>query len=54
LKGVHVEIFPQPPKLSGCDFKLWIDDYMTSRDEEYMTWVKKNSAMRKKGASSDK
>jgi hypothetical protein len=53
LKGVHVELFPPPPKPSGCDFKQWINDYMTPSDEEYMVWVKKNSDMRK-GASSSK
>jgi hypothetical protein len=51
LKGVRVELFPPPPKPSGCDFKQWIDDYKTPCDEEYMAWVKKNGAMRK-GASS--
>jgi hypothetical protein len=53
LKGVHVELFPPPSKPSGCDFKQWIDDYMTPSDEVYMAWVKKNSDMRK-GASSSK
>jgi hypothetical protein len=53
FKGVHIKIFPPPPKPLGCDFKKWIDDYMTPRDEEYVTWVKKNGAMRK-GASSSK
>jgi hypothetical protein len=53
LKGVHIELFPPPSKPSGCDFKQWIDDYMTPSDEVYMTWVKKNSDMRK-GASSSK
>jgi hypothetical protein len=53
LKGVRIELFPPSPKLSGSDFKQWIDDYMTPYDEEYVTWVKKNSAMRK-GASSSK
>jgi hypothetical protein len=53
LKGVRVELFPLPPKLLGCDFKQWIDDYMTPRDEENVAWIKKNSAMRK-GASSIK
>jgi hypothetical protein len=53
LKDVHIELFPLPPKSSGCDFKQWIDGYMTLKDEEYMTWVKKVGAMRK-GASSNK
>jgi hypothetical protein len=51
FNGVCVELFPPPPKPLGCDFKQWIDDYMTPRDEEYVAWVKKNGAMRK-GASS--
>jgi hypothetical protein len=53
FKGVHIELFPPPPKLPGCDFKKWIDDYMTPCDEEYVVWVKKNSVM-KKGASNNK
>jgi hypothetical protein len=53
FKGVHVELFPPPAKPPGCDFKMWIDDFMTPHDEEYMAWVKKNGAMRK-GASSSK
>jgi succinate dehydrogenase flavin-adding protein (antitoxin of CptAB toxin-antitoxin module) len=53
LKDVHVELFPQLSKLLGCDFKQWIDDYMTPKDEEYVSWVKKANAMRK-GVSSSK
>jgi hypothetical protein len=53
LKDVHVELFPPPPKLSECDFKQWIDDYMISKDEEYEAWVKMAGAMRK-GVSSSK
>jgi hypothetical protein len=47
LKGLCVEFFPPPPKPSRCDFKQWIDDYMTLSGEEYVVWVKKNSVMRK-------
>jgi hypothetical protein len=54
LKGVHVTLFPPPPKPQGCDFKEWIDDYMTPKDIEYMTWVKKNRATMSKGGSSCK
>jgi hypothetical protein len=25
LKGVHVMLFPPPPKSLGCDLKQWID-----------------------------
>jgi hypothetical protein len=32
LKGVRIDLFPPPPKPSGCDFKQWIDDYMTPND----------------------
>jgi hypothetical protein len=53
FKGVHIELFPPPPKMSRCDFKYWIDDYMNLKDEEYVAWVKKCGAMRK-GASSNK
>jgi hypothetical protein len=53
FNGARVELFPPPLKPSGRDFKKWIDDYMTPRDEEYVVWVKKNSAIRK-GASSSK
>jgi hypothetical protein len=53
LKGIHVHLFPLPPKPPGCDFKQWIDDYMTSKDIEYVAWVKKNATM-SKGASSNK
>jgi hypothetical protein len=31
-KGVRVTLLPQPPKLSGCDFKQWIDDYMAPKN----------------------
>jgi hypothetical protein len=54
VKGVHVTLFPPPPKLSGCDFKQWIDDYMTPKDIEYVAWVKKNKSVMRKGASSSK
>jgi hypothetical protein len=54
LKGVHVELFPLPPKPPGCDFKQWIDDCMTVKDIEYVAWVKKNRAAMRKGASSSK
>jgi hypothetical protein len=54
LKGVHVTLFPPPPKLPGCDFKEWIDDYITPKDIEYMTWVKKNRAAMRKGGSNSK
>jgi hypothetical protein len=53
LKGVRVDLFPPPPNPLGCDFKQWIDDYMTPTDEEYVGCVKKNGAMRK-GVSSSK
>jgi hypothetical protein len=53
LKGFHVELFSLPPKPTRCDFKQWIDDNMTPKDEEYVVWVKKAGAMRK-GASSNK
>jgi hypothetical protein len=53
LKSVHVELFPPPPKLSECDLKQWIDDYMTTKDIKYMVWVKKNVVM-SMGASSSK
>jgi hypothetical protein len=46
-------LFPPPLKPLGCDFKQWIDDYMTSKDIEYMVWVKKNVVM-SMGASSSK
>jgi hypothetical protein len=29
FKSVLVEVFPPPPKPTECDFKKWIDDYMT-------------------------
>jgi hypothetical protein len=54
LKGVHVELFPLPPKPPGCDFKQWIDDCMTVKDIEYVAWVKKNRAAMRKGVSSSK
>jgi hypothetical protein len=54
LKGVHVMLFPPPPKLAGCDFKQWIDDYMTLNDIEYVAWVKKNRTAMGKGGSSSK
>jgi hypothetical protein len=54
LKGVHVTLFPPPPKPSGCDFKQWIDDYMTPKDIEYVAWVKKNKVDMRKGAQSSK
>jgi hypothetical protein len=54
LKGVHVTLFPPPPKLPGCDFKEWIDDYITPKDIEYMTWVKKNRAAMRNGGSNSK
>jgi hypothetical protein len=54
LKGVRVTLFPPPPKPPGCDFKQWIDDYMTLKDIEYAMWVKKNKAAMRKGASSSK
>jgi hypothetical protein len=54
LKGVHAKLFPPPPKLPGCDFKQWIDDYMTPKDIEYVAWVKKNRAAMSKGRSSSK
>jgi hypothetical protein len=53
LKGFPIEIFPPPPKPPGYDFKQWIDDYMTPKDEEYVAWIKKAGVMRK-GASSSK
>jgi hypothetical protein len=52
LKGVHVELFPPPPKSPRCDFKQWIDDYMTPSNEAYVTWVKKNDDIRKDASSS--
>jgi hypothetical protein len=54
LYGVHAKLFPPPPKLSGCDFKEWIDDYMTPKDIEYMAWVKGNKVVLRKGGSSSK
>jgi hypothetical protein len=54
LKGVHVELFPPSSKPLGCDFKQWIDDYMTSKDIEYVTWVKKNRVAISKGRSNNK
>jgi hypothetical protein len=33
LNGIRVELFLAPPKPPGYDFKQWIDDYMTPRDE---------------------
>jgi hypothetical protein len=47
-------LFPPPTKPPRCDFKQWIDDYMTPKDIEYMAWVKKNRADMGKGASSSK
>jgi hypothetical protein len=41
LKGVYIELFPPPPKPPGCDFKQWVDDYMTPKDIEYASWAKK-------------
>jgi hypothetical protein len=40
----------------GCDFKDWIDDYMTLKDMEYVAWVKSNEAAMRKynGESSSK
>jgi hypothetical protein len=54
FKGVHVTLFPPPLKPPGCDFKEWIDDYMTPKDIEYVTWVKKNRADMSKGGSNSK
>jgi hypothetical protein len=54
LKGVHAELFPPPPKLPGCDFKQWIDDYMTLKDIDWVSWVKKNRVSMNKGGSSSK
>jgi hypothetical protein len=54
LKGVRVTLFPPPPKPPQCDFKQWIDDYMTPKDIEYVMWIKKNKAAMRKGASSSK
>jgi hypothetical protein len=54
LKGVHVELFPPSSKPLGCDFNQWIDDYMTSKDIEYVTWVKKNRVAISKGRSNNK
>jgi hypothetical protein len=54
LKGVRVELFPPPPKPLGCDFKQWIDEYMTPKDIEHVTWVKKNRAVMSKGGSNNK
>jgi hypothetical protein len=51
LYGVRAELFPPPPKSSGCDFKEWIDDYMTLK---YMVWVKRNEAALRKHRSSSK
>jgi hypothetical protein len=51
FKGVRIELFPPPPKLSGCDFKQWIDDYITVKDEEYVALVKKCGSMRKDASS---
>jgi hypothetical protein len=39
LYGVRAKLFSPPPK-PGCDFKKWIDDYMTPKDIEYVAWVK--------------
>jgi hypothetical protein len=36
LKGVHIELFPLPPKPPIYGFKQWIDDYMTPSDEAYV------------------
>jgi hypothetical protein len=47
-------LFPPPPKPLGCDFKQWIDDYMTPKDIEYVVWVKKIKVAMRKGASSSK
>jgi hypothetical protein len=33
---------------------IWIDDYMTSKDIEYVAWVKKNKAALRKDASNNK
>jgi glutaredoxin len=52
--GVRIELFPLPSKPPGCDFKKWINDYMTPKDIEYVTWVKKNKAAMSKGGSSSK
>jgi hypothetical protein len=54
LKVVHVELFPPPSKLLGCDFKQCIDDYMTPKDIKYMTWVSTVRAAMSKGGSSRK
>jgi hypothetical protein len=41
----------KPP---GCDALLWLDNYMTPKDKEWVTWIKKNKAAMSKGASSSK
>jgi hypothetical protein len=54
VKGVHAKLFPPPPKPSGCDAMLWINDYITPKDIEWVVWVKKNKAVMSKGGSSSK
>jgi hypothetical protein len=54
VKDVRIELFPPPLKLPGCDVMLWIDDYMTPKDIEWVVWVKKNKAAMSKGVSSSK
>jgi hypothetical protein len=54
LKDVCVELFPPSLKPSGCDFKQWIDDYMTPKDVEYVAWVGTVRAAISKGGSSSK
>jgi hypothetical protein len=49
VKGVCAELFPPSLKQSGCDAMLWIDDYMTPKDIEWVVWVKKNRATMSKG-----
>jgi hypothetical protein len=47
--SVHVTFFPLPPKPPGCDFNKWTDYYMTPKDIEYMSWVKKNRVAMSRG-----
>jgi hypothetical protein len=39
----------KPQKPPGCDAFLWIDDYMTLKDKEWVAWVKKNITIMSKG-----
>jgi hypothetical protein len=39
-------------KPSGYDFKQWIDDYMTLRDESYVAWIKEMGTTKRDASSS--